>query len=61
MFFLIAGPCVVENETMPFEIAEHIVKICGQAGDSISSSRLPTEKQTVRKPTHSAGSATKMQ
>jgi len=27
-FFLIAGPCVVENETMPFEIAEKVVAIC---------------------------------
>lgn len=27
-FFLIAGPCVIENETMPFEIAETIMKIC---------------------------------
>ncbi len=27
-FFLIAGPCVIENETMPFEIADHIRKIC---------------------------------
>ena len=27
-FFLLAGPCVVENETMPFEIAEIISKIC---------------------------------
>lgn len=27
MFFLIAGPCVVENETMPFEIATHILQI----------------------------------
>ncbi|HNX87057.1 MAG TPA: 3-deoxy-8-phosphooctulonate synthase [Bacteroidales bacterium] len=27
MFFLIAGPCVVENETMPFEIASHILQI----------------------------------
>lgn len=27
-FFLIAGPCVVEDEHMPFEIAEKIVKIC---------------------------------
>ena len=26
-FFLIAGPCVVENETMPFEIAEHLKDI----------------------------------
>ncbi len=26
-FFLLAGPCVVENEKMPFEIAEHILKI----------------------------------
>jgi len=27
-FFLIAGPCVVENETMPFEIAEKVLTIC---------------------------------
>jgi 2-dehydro-3-deoxyphosphooctonate aldolase (KDO 8-P synthase) len=27
-FFLLAGPCVIENETMPFEIAERILKIC---------------------------------
>ena len=27
-FFLIAGPCVVENETMPFEIAEKVLAIC---------------------------------
>jgi 2-dehydro-3-deoxyphosphooctonate aldolase (KDO 8-P synthase) len=26
-FFLIAGPCVVENETMPLEIARHIYRI----------------------------------
>jgi len=26
-FFLIAGPCVVEDEIMPFEIAEKLVKI----------------------------------
>lgn len=26
-FFLMAGPCVVENETMPFEIAERLVDI----------------------------------
>jgi 2-dehydro-3-deoxyphosphooctonate aldolase (KDO 8-P synthase) len=28
MFFLVAGPCVVENETMPFEIAARIDSIC---------------------------------
>jgi 2-dehydro-3-deoxyphosphooctonate aldolase (KDO 8-P synthase) len=28
MFFLVAGPCVVENETMPFEIAGRIDSIC---------------------------------
>jgi len=28
MFFLIAGPCVVENETMPLEVAAHIKEIC---------------------------------
>ena len=27
-FFLIAGPCVVENETMPMEIAEAIHILC---------------------------------
>jgi 2-dehydro-3-deoxyphosphooctonate aldolase (KDO 8-P synthase) len=27
-FFLIAGPCVIENESMPFDIADHILKIC---------------------------------
>src|SRR5210317_204597 len=26
-FFLIAGPCIIENETNPFEIAEAIIKI----------------------------------
>jgi 2-dehydro-3-deoxyphosphooctonate aldolase (KDO 8-P synthase) len=31
-FFLIAGPCVVENETMPFEIAEKIAKITSRLG-----------------------------
>jgi len=30
MFFLVAGPCVVENETMPFEIAERIDSICSR-------------------------------
>ena len=27
-FFLFAGPCVVENEDMPFEIAERVKNIC---------------------------------
>jgi 2-dehydro-3-deoxyphosphooctonate aldolase (KDO 8-P synthase) len=27
-FFLLAGPCVIENEHMPFEIAERIALIC---------------------------------
>lgn len=27
-FFLIAGPCVIENETMPFEVAEKINRVC---------------------------------
>ena len=27
-FFLIAGPCVIENEQMPLEIARHISDIC---------------------------------
>ncbi len=31
-FFLIAGPCVVENEKMPFEIASHIKKITDGLG-----------------------------
>ena len=29
-FFLIAGPCVIENEEMPFEIAERISAICNR-------------------------------
>jgi 2-dehydro-3-deoxyphosphooctonate aldolase (KDO 8-P synthase) len=28
-FFVMAGPCVIENEEMPFQIAEKIVKITG--------------------------------
>lgn len=27
-FFLMAGPCVIENDIMPFEIAEKLKKIC---------------------------------
>ncbi len=27
-FFLIAGPCIIENETMPLEIAKEIKSIC---------------------------------
>ncbi|MDP3461882.1 MAG: 3-deoxy-8-phosphooctulonate synthase [Bacteroidales bacterium] len=29
-FFLMAGPCVVENEEMPFQIAEELVRITSQ-------------------------------
>ena len=29
-FFLIAGPCIIENEEMPFEIAEKISAICNK-------------------------------
>lgn len=29
-FLLLAGPCVIENETMAFEIAEKIVAICNR-------------------------------
>jgi 2-dehydro-3-deoxyphosphooctonate aldolase (KDO 8-P synthase) len=29
-FFLIAGPCVVENEEMPFEIAEQILQVANR-------------------------------
>lgn len=29
-FFLMAGPCVVENENMPFEIAETLLEICSR-------------------------------
>jgi 2-dehydro-3-deoxyphosphooctonate aldolase (KDO 8-P synthase) len=28
--FLIAGPCVIENDQVPFEIAEKVKKICNQ-------------------------------
>lgn len=31
-FFLMSGPCVVENENMPFEIAEHLKEICDELG-----------------------------
>lgn len=31
-FFLMAGPCVIENETLPFEIAEKLQKICCSLG-----------------------------
>ena len=31
-FFLIAGPCVVENEAMPMAIAGHITKIASRLG-----------------------------
>ena len=27
-FFLIAGPCVIEGETLLMEVAEHLVKLC---------------------------------
>jgi 2-dehydro-3-deoxyphosphooctonate aldolase (KDO 8-P synthase) len=27
-FFLLAGPCVIEDEESPFKIAEHLIKIC---------------------------------
>ena len=26
-FFLIAGPCVVEDKVIPFEIVEHLVEV----------------------------------
>jgi 2-dehydro-3-deoxyphosphooctonate aldolase (KDO 8-P synthase) len=29
-FFLMAGPCVVENETMPLQIAEHLMNVCSK-------------------------------
>ncbi len=32
MFFLIAGPCVVENEKITFEVAEHLKKITDKLG-----------------------------
>ena len=31
-FFLMAGPCVIENEEMPFQIAEYIQKLCRERG-----------------------------
>lgn len=31
-FFLIAGPCVIENETQPFEIAEQLLEISNRLG-----------------------------
>ncbi len=32
MFFLIAGPCVVENEEITFTVAEHLVKVTQKLG-----------------------------
>lgn len=31
-FFLMAGPCVIENEQMPFEICEKLKEICDKLG-----------------------------
>lgn len=31
-FFLMAGPCVIEDETLPIHIAEELVKITGKLG-----------------------------
>jgi 2-dehydro-3-deoxyphosphooctonate aldolase (KDO 8-P synthase) len=31
-FFLMAGPCVIENEEMPFEICEQLKQICDRLG-----------------------------
>ncbi|RYG31284.1 MAG: 3-deoxy-8-phosphooctulonate synthase, partial [Chitinophagaceae bacterium] len=31
-FFLIAGPCVVENEDMVFQIADKVYSLCKQLG-----------------------------
>lgn len=31
-FFLMAGPCVVENETMPLEIADHLMELTNSLG-----------------------------
>ena len=30
-FFLLAGPCVIENKEMPFEIAEKLIEKIGRA------------------------------
>lgn len=32
MFFLMAGPCVVEDEAMLMNIAEHCIKVCDKLG-----------------------------
>ncbi len=32
LFFLLAGPCVIENEEMPFRIAESIAGTCSKIG-----------------------------
>ncbi len=34
-FFLIAGPCVVENETLIMEVAEKVFDICKRLAYSI--------------------------
>ena len=32
MFFLMAGPCVIENEDMPLRIAERLTEITSKLG-----------------------------
>ncbi len=34
-FFLIAGPCVVENEELVMEVADKVSRICRRLGNTI--------------------------
>ena len=45
LFFLIAGPCVVENEEMPLEIAEKIIPITKRLGIPYIFKASCTQKQ----------------
>lgn len=50
--FLIAGPCVVENEEIVMEIGEKVSTLCKNLG-SLMFLRRVTEKQIVRVQIHS--------
>ena len=45
LFFLLAGPCVIEGEEMALRIAERIVEITDRFADTPTSSRVRTGRQ----------------
>ena len=40
MFFLLAGPCVIEGEEMALKIAEHVSELTDKWGDSLCFQRI---------------------